>query len=130
MQSPTKIATAVTGGLLALAACGTLLWPGTGGADNGDGLAAGRDISPSGPYYATGEFDRVRYLRQQGDILALGDILERARRYRRGRVLDTQLERAHDRYVYVVQMVGDGGQVWDMKFDASSGELLEDQQED
>ena len=121
------MARATAFGLLALLACGTLLRPAAGHAGSHCGGESARYPSPD---YATREFDSVRRLRQQGVVLPLQTILERARRHRSGRVLDTQLEREHDRYIYAIQLVDHGGRVWEMKLDASSGELLEDHPEE
>lgn len=79
--------------------------------------------------YSSGEQDRIRGLQQRGAILPLQQILERARRLRQGRVLETELEQHGERYVYELELVDDRGQVWEMKFDAASGELLDDEQE-
>ena len=76
------------------------------------------------------EHEAVRELAQQGDILPLEQILERARQHRTGRVLETELEQKRGRYIYEIEMLDDNGEVWEMKFDATSGELLGQEQED
>ena len=80
--------------------------------------------------YSDQEHERVRVLRKQGDILSLEKILESARRHHQGRVLEAELEHKHDRYVYEIEMVDDSGHVWEMKFDAMSGDLLKEDRED
>jgi uncharacterized membrane protein YkoI len=82
-----------------------------------------------GDAYSSGEYDEVRSLQQRGAILPLQQILDRARPYHEGRVLETELERNGARYVYEIELVDDQGQVWEMKFDAASGELLQEKQE-
>jgi uncharacterized membrane protein YkoI len=82
-----------------------------------------------GDAYSSGEYDEVRSLQQRGAILSLQHILERARRYHEGRVLETELERKGERYIYEIELVDDQGQVWELKFDAGSGELLKEKQE-
>ena len=57
-------------------------------------------------------------------------ILERARRHHDGKVLETELEQDRGRYIYEIELVDRQGQVWEMKFDAGSGELLKENQED
>ncbi|MCO6412795.1 MAG: PepSY domain-containing protein [Thiogranum sp.] len=79
--------------------------------------------------YSSDEQEQVRMLQQQGDILSLEQILERARSHRQGRVLEAELERKRDRYIYEIELVDDGGQVWEMKLDAMSGELLKQERE-
>ena len=124
MRSPTIFS------LIALLAWGTLWAPVSGRAAGQGGCGRECRTSPLRPYYATREFDSVRQLQEQGDILPLRAILARARENRPGRVLDTRLERERDRYVYAIELVDDGGQVWELKLDASTAELLEDHQED
>jgi uncharacterized membrane protein YkoI len=69
-------------------------------------------------------------LRRAGAILSLEKILERARAQRPGKVLEAELEHERGRYVYEVEILDDKGVVWEMKFDARSGALLEDERED
>ena len=47
-----------------------------------------------------------------------------------GGVLETELERVSDGYIYEIELVDDSGQVWELKLDASSGELLQSELED
>ncbi|MGD2075258.1 MAG: PepSY domain-containing protein [Gammaproteobacteria bacterium] len=75
------------------------------------------------------EQDRVLRLKRQGAILPLQDILERARRYHAGRVLETELEQKDGRYIYEIEVLDAQGRVWEMSFDAASGEFLEEEQE-
>lgn len=122
--------------LSAVAVLGTagLLWTGFNAAGNAqrehedhehehryDARDAQRDSSE--------EHEQVRLLQQQGDILSLEQILERARSHRQGRVLEAELKRKRDRYIYEVELVDDGGEVWEMKLDAISGELLKQERE-
>ncbi len=72
----------------------------------------------------------VRRLRESGEILPLEKILERARKERPGEVLETELERKGARHVYDVEILDAQGRVWELKFDARSGELLRQKQDD
>ena len=74
--------------------------------------------------------DHAKALQEQGDILPLEQILEQARQSHPGRVLETELERKRGSYVYEVEILDDSGEVWEMEFDAASGELLKQEQED
>ena len=76
------------------------------------------------------EQEAVRSLTQQGDILPLEQILEAARQHHAGKVLETELEREDDRYIYEIELLDEGGTVWEMEFDATTGELLKQEQED
>lgn len=76
------------------------------------------------------EQEEVRSLTQQGDILPLEQILEAARQRHAGKILETELEREDDRYIYEIELLDEGGAVWEMEFDATTGELLKQEQED
>jgi len=76
------------------------------------------------------EHEAVRGMAEQGDILSLEQILQNARQHRAGRVLETELEEKSGELVYEVEILDDNGEVWEMKFDARSGALLEEEQED
>jgi uncharacterized membrane protein YkoI len=86
----------------------------------------GGTVGPTTPetVYSTEEFDKVRRLRQSGDILSLEAILARARGNHGGRVLEIELETVGERYVYEVQLVDDKGQIQELWFDAMTGELI------
>jgi uncharacterized membrane protein YkoI len=66
----------------------------------------------------------------QGDILSLEQILKNVRQHRVGRVLETELEEKRGELVYEVEILDNNGEVWEMKLDARSGILLEEEQED
>lgn len=109
-------------------------WPGAGHCREEGGAAErereARELREHrGGAYSSGEYDEVRSLQQRGAILPLQQILERARRYHEGRVLETELEQKGERYIYEIELVDDQGQVWELKFDAASGELLKEKQE-
>jgi len=106
---------------LALAGTSGLLWTGFTAADNERGERSEEHET---------EHEAVRELMQQGDILPLEQILEKVREQRPGRVLETELEQKRGSYIYEVEMLDDNGEVWEMKFDAASGALLEQEQED
>lgn len=109
-------------------------WPGAGHCREEGGAAErereARELREHrGGAYSSGEYDEARSLQQRGAILPLQQILERARRYHEGRVLETELEQRGERYIYEIELVDDQGQVWELKFDAASGELLKEKQE-
>ena len=76
------------------------------------------------------EHEAVRGMAEQGDILSLEQILQNVRQHRAGRVLETELEEKRGELVYEVEILDDNGEVWEMKLDARSGKLLEEEQED
>lgn len=81
---------------------------------------------------AVAEEDHVtaRKLRESGQILPLEQILERARARQPGEILETELERSRGGYVYEIEILGPDGWVWEMKFDARTGELIELERDD
>ena len=72
----------------------------------------------------------VRSMAEAGDILSLEQILQYARQQHTGRVLEAELEEKRGGLVYEIEILGDSGEVWEMNFDARSGELLGEEQED
>ena len=79
---------------------------------------------------AVREHDTVRAIKQRGDILSLERILQDARAPHAGRVLESELKQQDGRYIYEVELVDDQGRVWEMKFDARTGEVLREKQGD
>jgi uncharacterized membrane protein YkoI len=117
----------------AIALLGTagLLWTGYSGLSS-DGEAEhehGEYYEHARDDYRGDEHEQARSLTQQGDILPLDSILAGARRHHDGRVLETELIRRGDSYVYEVELLDRQGQVWDMILDARTGELLKQKQE-
>ena len=76
------------------------------------------------------EHAAIRGLAGPDDMLSLEQVLHKARQVHAGRVLETELEGDPDRVVYEVEILDASGVVWEMKFDARSGALLEEEQED
>lgn len=99
-----------------------------GGGAQGRGPGCGQPAAAEHAY-STDEYDKVRLLKQRGDILSLEDILTRARRYHAGRVLETELEVAGQHYVYELQLVDNQGRVRYIWLDAATGELMREQRE-
>ena len=63
-------------------------------------------------------------LRERGAIIPLEEILRTASAQRPGRVVDVELERDDGAYVYEIQLLDAGGEVWELKYDARTGALL------
>ena len=83
--------------------------------------AAARDLSQ----------DEALKLRQKGEILSSQGFIERAlERHPQARLLELELERKRGRYIYEIDLLTVQGQVRELKFDASSGELLKDEEDD
>lgn len=67
----------------------------------------------------------ARMLRESGKILPLETIIEKAKTYRKGQVIDTELERDDDMLVYEIEILDEQGRVWELEFDATNADLLE-----
>lgn len=79
---------------------------------------------------AEGDHDRARRLRDAGDIIPLEMLIERVRAERPGHILELELKEKKGRIIYEVEMLDRSGIVWEMHFDARSGELLKSKQDD
>jgi uncharacterized membrane protein YkoI len=73
------------------------------------------------------EFEQMRQLKAAGQILSLEHFIPKARDLHPGHVIDAQLvwEGEHNAYVYEIEILDQRGQVWELEFDARSGQLLE-----
>jgi uncharacterized membrane protein YkoI len=75
------------------------------------------------------DHDRAKALRDEGRILPLETILERARKIQAGRVVGTELEEKSAGYVYEIQIADEHGTLWELKFDAADGTLIKSEKE-
>jgi len=87
-------------------------------------------LAMAGGAMAESDHDRARRLRDAGDVLPLEAIIERARSERPGRILELELKEKKERILYEVELVDEQGVVWELYFDARSGELLKSKQDD
>jgi uncharacterized membrane protein YkoI len=73
------------------------------------------------------EAELARRLRAEGAILPLDHFVRRAQALRPGGLIDARLhfEREHDTYVYEIYMLDQSGDLWEVEFDASGGDLIE-----
>jgi uncharacterized membrane protein YkoI len=68
--------------------------------------------------------DEARKLRDQGDILPLETLLDKARTDYPGKVIEVELEHEYDNYLYEIEILDNDGRVWELKYNARNGELL------
>lgn len=66
----------------------------------------------------------VRQLRESGKILPIEDVLARARAAQPGQIVEVELERENNRYVYEVKLIDQADTVHKLEIDAGSGEVL------
>ncbi len=76
------------------------------------------------------DHDQAQRLLETGDILPLESLIEHARRLHPGRVLEVELETKGGRRIYEIELVDAAGIVWEIKFDAQTGELLTTERDD
>lgn len=69
-------------------------------------------------------------LAAKGEILSLEKISQKAKSYKPGEILEVELEKKHGRYIYEVEILDTGSQVWELKLDAKTGQLLKMEQDD
>jgi uncharacterized membrane protein YkoI len=69
-------------------------------------------------------------LSAKGEILSLEKISQKAKAYKPGEILEVELEKKHGRYVYEIDILDAGSQVWELKLDAKTGQLLKMEQDD
>jgi uncharacterized membrane protein YkoI len=68
------------------------------------------------------DFERARQLVSEGVILPLDTILSQINSG--GKLLEVELERKHDRWIYELELLQQDGTVFKAKYDAQSGQLL------
>ncbi|MFV2058179.1 MAG: PepSY domain-containing protein [Thiohalomonadales bacterium] len=74
--------------------------------------------------------DRARELSQQGIILSLPIIIEKAQLIHPGKILEVEFKQAARIFRYEIELLDDKGTVWEMEFDAQTGKLIKLEQDD
>lgn len=69
-------------------------------------------------------------LAAKGQILSLEKISRLAKSYKPGEILEVELEKKHGRYRYEVEILDASSQVWELKLDAKTGQLLKMERDD
>ncbi len=86
----------------------------------------------AGSVHASDRDDQVemRRLHASGDIVPLEQLVNDAQQRYPGRMLEAELKRRDDRYIYEVEMLDEAGIVRELIYDAASGSLLEERTDD
>ena len=71
----------------------------------------------------------ARELQQAGTILPLDEIVIRAKKMSAGRIIEAELERSGQQYLYEIEFLDTDGTVHEMKFDAKTGDLVSSKRE-
>lgn len=74
------------------------------------------------------DLDQVRELSRSGAIVPLERITAQVRARDIAHILEVELESEDDRYYYEVEALDDAGVVHKLKYDAGTGELIEERQ--
>lgn len=80
-------------------------------------------LAGGGPALAD-DHDEIRELVRQGQILPLQTVLERSGINQTGQLLEAELEKEDGIWVYELEVLRDDGRVYDMYYDARTGEPL------
>ena len=83
----------------------------------------------STPLYADDDNDEAKRLVESGEILALEVILKKARDIQLGKILEVELERKRSKRIYEIELLAPNGTVFELKFDAKTGEHLSTEKE-
>ncbi|BAL25763.1 PepSY domain-containing protein [Azoarcus sp. KH32C] len=82
-------------------------------------------IAASGAASADGEdHDRARSALERGEVLPLHAIIEKVERAYPGKVIEVELEREHDRWIYELRWLMRGGSLVKLEVDARDGTIL------
>lgn len=71
----------------------------------------------------------VKQLRESGEITSLELILEKLSEYPIKRLLEVELEKENDRYIYEIEYLDNNGRVFEIEVDAVTARVLKKQQE-
>lgn len=85
-------------------------------------LAAG--AGPAAHAGGRDDHDRARQAVEAGEVLPLRSVLERVERDYPGQVMEVELERDHDLWIYEIKMLRANGALLKLKIDARDGRLL------
>ncbi len=81
------------------------------------------------PAMSDDDQSRAIELLQQGEILPLEDILVISRQEIDGHILEVELEQERGEIIYEIEMLDQQGRVWELKIDATNGEILKRERE-
>lgn len=91
----------------------------------GAGLAMTVMILTVGPAAAgDNDHDRARAALERGEVMPLRTILDRVERDYPGKVVEVELEREHQRWIYEIKVLRNGGALLKLKVDGRDGMVL------
>ena len=79
---------------------------------------------------ADSDHERAREALRRGEVLPLAEILERVRTQMPGEVIETELEREHERWIYELKLIDADGRIIELEVDATDGRVLRSEPDD
>lgn len=76
------------------------------------------------------DHDEAYRLQQAGKILPLERILEKSRQYHEGKILEVELNKKRNTFIYEIEILDNEGVLWEMKVNAVDGSLVSQEGED
>jgi uncharacterized membrane protein YkoI len=76
------------------------------------------------------DHDRARAALEKAEVLPLREILEKVEREYPGKVVEVELEREHDRWIYEIRLIRPGGALVRLEVDARDARVLGVQRRD
>lgn len=71
------------------------------------------------------DHDEIKQLRETGQILPMGDVMNSAQTVQPGQLVEAELEREDDAYLYEIKILAADGAVHTLYLDAATGEVIE-----
>ena len=68
--------------------------------------------------------DLADKLENEGRIMTLEEIIGIANKDQQGRILEAELETRKGQYIYQIDLLDNDGVIWELEYNASSGELI------
>ncbi|MCK7575538.1 MAG: PepSY domain-containing protein [Chromatiales bacterium] len=76
------------------------------------------------------DHDSVKRLRDEGRILSMSEVMQRAALIQPGQLLEAELDREDGRYVYEIRILDPAGRIHELELDAAGGALIESSRDD
>jgi uncharacterized membrane protein YkoI len=73
----------------------------------------------------SGDHDRARQALEAGEILPLKNVLESVSRDVPGQVMEVELERKHERWIYEIKLLRPGGTLMKLRVNAKDGTIID-----
>lgn len=71
----------------------------------------------------------VERLKELGPTVSLDKIIEKAKMRQPGRLIEVELEESKGRMIYEIEILDEDARVWELEFDAKTGEFLKREEE-